>query len=141
MGNPFADSETFGIILFFMTKEAVSWFDEYGVSLTNERKAVAGPVGSVSDAQKQGLEGAQILAYAYYNGKLTGRSFGKSFWKSFSLNPDNEINTPLYGMKGHEVIAGRKIPPATLLPGISAFPDALVKYYSRKTTDPALADR
>lgn len=132
-GNPFANSDSFGIILLFMSKGSVGWFDKYGLQLSNEKKAIEGPVGSISDAQRRELEGAQILAYAYFNGNLSGRSFGKSFWKSFALNPDNDINKPIYGMKGHEVLAGRKkIGPPGVLPGISAFQEALAKYYGRQ---------
>ena len=131
-GSPFAKDEKNGVILLFMTKDAVSWFEKGGVPLTNERKALPGPVGAVTDEQRKELEGAQILAYAYYNGKLNGTAFGKSFWKKFLLNPDNNINKPLYGMKGREVLAGQKIDSQTLPAGISAFQEALTKYYYAK---------
>jgi len=128
-GSPFAKNETSGVILLFMTKDALSWFEKGGVPLKNEKKALAGPVGKITDEQRKELEGAQILAYAYYNGKLVGAAFGQSFWKSFLLNPDNNINTPLYGLKGREVIAGKKIDSASLPAGISAFQEALRKYW------------
>lgn len=128
-GNPLAKSEASAVILLFMTKDALSWFEKGGVPLKNEKKALAGPVGTISEAQRKELEGAQVLAYSYYNGKLDGTAFGKSFWKSFALNPDNNINTPLYGMKGREVLAGKKIDPSTVPAGISAFQEALEKYF------------
>jgi lipid-binding SYLF domain-containing protein len=128
-GNPFAKNETYGVILLFMTKEALDAFEKGGVPLKNEKKAVAGPVGTITDEQRKELEGAQILAYAYYNGSLKGVDFGKSFWKSFGLNPDNKINKPLYGMKGREVLAGKKVETGSLPAGISAFQEALQKHY------------
>jgi lipid-binding SYLF domain-containing protein len=129
-GNPFAKNETFGVILLFMTKEAVNAFEKGGVPLKGEKKALAGPVGTITDEQRKELEGAQILAYAYFNGTLKGTALGKSFWKSFMLNPDNKINKPLYGVKGREVLAGDKIKAAASLPtGIPAFQEALQKYY------------
>lgn len=134
-GSPFAETETNAIVLLFMTKDALSWFEEGGVKLRNEKKAIEGPVGGISDAQRKEIEGAQILAYAYYNGRLSGRAFGKSFWKKFLLNPDNKINTPLYGMKGREVLAGKKIDDTVAIPAtIPTFTEALNKYYSAKTT-------
>ncbi len=134
-GNPFARPETTGIMMLFMTKDAVSWFEKGGVKLRNEKKAVEGPVGVISDARRKEIEGAQILAYAYYNGRLSGKAFGKSFWKSFLLNPDNNINTPLYGMKGREVLAGTKIATTAQIPStIASFKDALEKYYSASKT-------
>jgi lipid-binding SYLF domain-containing protein len=129
-GNPFAKDETYGIILLFMTKDAVSAFEKGGVKLKGEKKALEGPVGILTDEQRKELEGAHILAYLYFNGKLKGTAFGKSFWKNFLLNPDNNINTPVYGMKGREVLAGKKVDPTTLPAGISAYQEALQKYYS-----------
>ena len=132
-GNPFARPETNGILLLFMTKDAVGWFEKGGVKLRNEKKAIEGPVGVITDRQRKEIEGAGILAYAYYNGKLSGTAFGKSFWKSFSLNPDNNINTPLYGMKGREVLAGQKLDPTRVIPAaIPRFTEALNKYYAVK---------
>lgn len=128
-GNPFAKNETYGVIFLFMTADAVAAFEKGGVKLKGERKALAGPVGDLTDEQRKEIEGAHILAYAYYNGKLRGMTFGKSFWKNFVLNPDNNINKPLYGMKGREVLAGRKVDAAALPAGIPAYREALQKHY------------
>lgn len=128
-GNPFASDETFGVILLFMTKDAVSAFEKGGVKLKGEKKALEGPVGDITDDQRKEIAGAHILGYAYFNGKLKGTAFGKSFWKSFLLNPDNNINTPLYGMKGREVLSGKKVDTASLPAGINAYQEALQKYY------------
>ena len=130
-GSPFAKEEKNGVILLFMSKDAVSWFEKGGVPLKNEKKALPGPVGAMAEEQRKELEGAQILAYAYYNGKLNGAAFGKSFWKKFLLDPDNNINKPLYGMKGREVLAGQEVDSQTLPAGISAFQEALTKYYAK----------
>jgi lipid-binding SYLF domain-containing protein len=130
-GNPLAKNEASAVILLFMTKDALSWFEKGAVPLKNEKKALAGPVGVITDEQRKEMEEAQILAYSYYNGKLDGTAFGKSFWKSFALNPDNNINTPMYGMKGREVLAGKKVDPSKVPAGISAYQEALQKYYPR----------
>ncbi|MCA1631858.1 MAG: hypothetical protein LC774_16330 [Acidobacteria bacterium] len=128
-GNPFAKGEKFGVLLLFMTKDSVEAFEKGGVKLKGERKALGGPVGTITDEQRKELEGAQILAYAYFNGELKGTPLGKSFWKSFYLNPDNNINTPLYGMKGREVLGGGKINTLSLPAGITAFQEALQKHF------------
>ncbi len=130
-GNPFARSETFGVILLFMTKDAVAAFEKGGVKLKGEKKALAGPVGAITDEQRKEIEGAHILAYAYFNGELKGTAFGKSFWKNFALNPDNNINKPLYGVKGREVLAGAKINSSSLPEGITAFQEALQKHFGQ----------
>lgn len=131
-GNPFADSDAHAVILLFMSKESLTWFEKGAVELKNQRKAVEGPVGTIGVEQRKELEEAQVLAYAYFNGRLNGKAFGSSFWKAFGLNPDNNINKPVYGIKGREVLAGNQIDPATVIPGISSFTDALTKYYSRQ---------
>ena len=131
-GNPFAKNEASAVILLFMSKDALGWFEKGGVPLKNEKKALAGPVGAITDDQTKEMEGAQVLAYSYYNGRLDGTAFGKSFWKSFALNPDNNINKPMYGMKGREVLAGKKIDPSTVPTGIAAYQEALVRYFPRK---------
>jgi lipid-binding SYLF domain-containing protein len=128
-GNPFAENETFSIVLLFMTKDAVIAFEKGGVPLKGAKKALAGPVGAITDEQRKELEGAHILAYTYFNGKLKGVTFEKTFAKNFLLNPDNNINKPLYNMKGREVLAGKKVDTASLPSGISAYQEALQKYY------------
>ena len=130
-GNPFAKKETSGVILLFMTKDALDRFEKGGVELKGEKKAIAGPVGTIADEQRKDLASAQILAYSYYNGKLIGNAFGKGFFSKFLLNPDNKINTPLYGIKGREILAGKNVDPASLPSGIPAFQEALQKYYPR----------
>ena len=130
-GNPFAKDDHFGVILLFMTKDAVAAFEKGGVPLKGEKKAVAGPVGTITDDQRKEIEGAHILGFAYFNGKLKGTTFGKS-WKGFALNPDNKINTPLYGAKGREVLAGKKVDPASLPTGIPAYQEALTKYCGKQ---------
>jgi lipid-binding SYLF domain-containing protein len=129
-GGPFEDPDAQCVILLFMNKDALSWFEKGGVPLKNEKRAVDGPVGTISTEQRKKLENVPILAYSYFNGRLNGTSFGKSFWKAFNLNPDNNINNPVYGLKGREVLAGKQIDPAVVIPGISSYRDALIKYYA-----------
>ena len=130
-GNPFSNSESYAVIILFMTKDSLKWFDKGRVLLTNKQKVIEGPVGTVSEAQLKALADVPVLAYAYYNGKLNGTAFGRSFWDSFDLNPDNNINKPLYGIKGREVLGGGVVNPANVLEGIPAYQAALTKYYSR----------
>jgi lipid-binding SYLF domain-containing protein len=129
-GNPFAAGDTYGVILLFMTTDAVAAFEKGGVPLKGEKKALAGPIGTITGEQRKELEGAHILAYAYFNGRLRGTAFGKSFWKGFGLNPDNNINKPVYGMKGREVLTGKEVNQTSLPAGIDAYQVALHKYYA-----------
>jgi lipid-binding SYLF domain-containing protein len=126
-GSPLSEKENYGVVMLFMSEQVVDSFEKGGVRMKGENKSAAGPVGTITDQQRKELEGANLLAYVYYNGKLTGISYSKRF----GLNPDNKINTPLYGMKGREVLAGKKIDTASLPDGITAYQEALQKYYAR----------
>lgn len=129
--NPFSDSESYALILLFLTKDSVQWFEQGGVALTDYKTAEEGPVGSISEQQRKSLIGVPMVAYSYYNGRLSGKGFSSSFWKVFALNPDNNINNPVYGLKGREVLAGASVDTAKVLEGISVYQEALVKHYSR----------
>jgi len=72
---------------------------------------------------------AQIVAYTYYNGTLNGNKIDPDFFKDFILDQDNNINLPLFGVKGHEVLAGKHIDSTSVPFGISAFREALQKYW------------
>lgn len=124
----FSGESKMAVILLFMNKETVAWFSKGRVYLKDQKKAIAGPVGIMTDEQRKELAGANIFGYVYSEGKLIGTDFGTTF-KQFVLNPDNNINKPMYGMKGREVLAREKIDPATLPAGITAFQEALRKYY------------
>lgn len=123
-GNPFAKNDMYSVVLLFMTKDAVGTLEKGRIRLNGNKNALAGPVGAITEEQRKDLKNAQILAYAYYNGTLKGIAFGKDF----GLGPDNKINTPLYNIKGYEVLAGKKIDSAKLLEGITAYQEALQKY-------------
>lgn len=129
--SPFSNGESYALILIFLTKDSLKWFEKGGVVLDDQKRAIEGPIGTLSDDQRQSLIGQPMLAYAYYNGKLTGKGFSTTFWKAFALNPDNNINTPVYGMKGREVLAGATLDSTKVLEGIGVYQEALIRHYSR----------
>jgi lipid-binding SYLF domain-containing protein len=120
------DSAT--IILLFMDSESIDWLREV-LRFTGEKEAKAGPLGSITSEQRLGLAKAHIITYADRKGELTARDLRESSAKAIALNQDNHLNQQLYGMKGHEVLAGKKVGPTSLPDGIAAFRDALQKYY------------
>jgi hypothetical protein len=113
-----------------MNKNAIGWFDKGRIGLETPSKILAGPVGTLSEQQKKDIESAMVLGYVYDNSHLLGMKFGKRF--KMQLDPDNNINNPLYGMKGREVLAGKQPVDSTKVPaGIAAFQEAVTKYHSR----------
>jgi lipid-binding SYLF domain-containing protein len=124
----FAGETKMAVILLFMNKETVNWFSKGRVYLKDKKKTIAGPVGPMTEEQKKELAGVSIFGYVYAESKLIGTNFGTTF-KQFLLNPDNNINSPMYGIKGREVLSGKTVAPATFPAGIPAFQEALQKYY------------
>lgn len=118
-------NENLGLILLFMNDDALSWFEKEKSEFKHERGATLGPVGG-ANVQSQDPAAKQIVAYTYYNGKLNGK-IDSDFFNDFVLEQDNNINLPVYGAKGREVLGGKKIDPASLPAGITAFQEALRK--------------
>ena len=120
--------ETLAVILLFLNKDAVSWFGEGKSKFKSDRAARLGPVGPLTEEQRKDMAGAQILVYTYYNGRVNSDTIDPDFFKDFIIDQDNNLNKPLYGAKGHEILAGKKVDHASLPAGISAFQEALQKY-------------
>ena len=116
------------VILLFMNKETVNWFSKGRVHLKDEKKSIAGPVGPITEERKKELAGVNVFGYVYSESHLIGTNFGTTF-KQFVVNPDNNINKPMYGVQGREVLAGKQIDAAVFPEGIPAFQAALRKYY------------
>lgn len=123
-----ASEETLAVILLFLNKDSVSWFGEGKSKFKSDKAARLGPVGPLTEEQRKDLTGAQILAYTYYNGRVNANDIDPDFFKDFIIDQDNNVNKSLYGAKGHEILTGKKVDPASLPPGISAFQEALQKY-------------
>jgi lipid-binding SYLF domain-containing protein len=122
-----SSEETLAIILLFLSNDARSSFEKDKAEFKGDRAATLGPVGINKDEQNPQAALGQIVAYTYYNGKLNAKNIDPAFFRDFVLEQDNNINAPLYGVKGREILAGKKIDPASLPVGISAFQEALQK--------------
>lgn len=122
-----SSQENFGLILLFMNHDALSWLDKDKSEFKHERAAVIGPVG---DIKGQVQIANQILAYTYYNGKVNGK-IDADFFSDFILDQDNNINTPVYKMKGREVLSAKQIDLTSVPAGMTAFHDVLDKNWPR----------
>ena len=124
-----SSADTLALVLLFMNKDAASWLEKDKSKFKGDHAGTLGPVGTLTEEQLKQMAGAQIVAYTYYNGMLNGRRIDPDFFKDFILDQDNNINQPLYSGKGHEVLTGKKIDSASVPSGISAFQEALQKYW------------
>ncbi len=119
------------VILLFMDKDAIAWLNK-AISLEDEKAAVAGPLGAMTDEHKANLSKVHIIAYSFRKNGLLGRDLtGGGVFRGIFLGQDKSIHENLYGIRGPEVLAGNNIPSTSLPIGITAFQQALQKYYSR----------
>ncbi len=118
------------IVLLFMNEESIIWL-KGRLELKGKKSAVAGQLGSITKEQISELVNAPLIAYVVLKDVLVGRTLSGGSFRGFAVGPDNNINRPLYGIKGHEILSGRAISSILIPPEISAFRESLQKQYSR----------
>jgi lipid-binding SYLF domain-containing protein len=117
--------KSFDLIILFMKKDVVDWFQGGRLEFEDLKVGVAGPVGKWTKEAEFAMSGIGIIMYALVDGKLKGMDMEEDFMSGAVLNPDNNINKFVYGMKGREVLKGKepKVRPAS--PDLTAFQDIL----------------
>ena len=112
------------LILLFMNEEALKGLLEDKLELGGEASAAAGPVGRAASATTNLTFDAGILSYSHSRGAFAGLEL-----KGVVINPDNNLNEALYGLKAKEVLTGtNKVSMADVLPGVIVFPTTLARY-------------
>jgi lipid-binding SYLF domain-containing protein len=117
--------KSFDLIVLFMKKDAAQWFQGGRLQLKGLKAGVAGPVGKWTKEVDLETSGVSIIMYALVDGKLKGMNVEADFLDDAVLNPDNNINKAIYGMKGREVLLGKAPNTRPASPEITAFPDTL----------------
>lgn len=120
-----AGFKSYDLIILFMNKNALDWFQEGRFEFKNLRAGVAGPIGKWTRQADLDMSGVGVIMYVLVDGKLRGKEVDSDFFDGSYIDPDNNINKPVYGMKGREVLQGKtpKFTPTT--PGLTAFRDIL----------------
>jgi lipid-binding SYLF domain-containing protein len=108
-----------------MNKNALDWFQEGRFEFKDFRAGVAGPIGKLSRQADLEMSGAGVIMYMLVDGKLKGMGVDSDFFDGSFIDPDNNINKPVYGLKGREVLQGKAPKAATTTPGLTAFTDIL----------------
>src|SRR5215204_712277 len=112
------------LILLFMNGDALKGLLEDKLEVGGEASAAAGPVGRTASASTNLTLDAGILSYSRSKGLFAGLEL-----KGAVINPDNNLNEALYGLKAKEVLTGaNKVNVADVLPGIIVFPNTLARY-------------
>ena len=115
------------LILLFMNESALRGLLEDKLEIGGEASAAAGPVGRSASATTNLTLDAGILSYSQSKGAFVGLEL-----KGAVVNPDNNLNEALYGLKAKEILTGaNKVNMADVLAGVIVFPNALARYSMR----------
>lgn len=112
------------LVLLFMNQDALKGLLEDKLEIGGEASAAAGPVGRTASASTNLTLDAGILSYSRSKGLFAGLEL-----KGGVINPDNNLNEALYGLKAREVLTGaNKVKMADLPAGVIVFPNTLARY-------------
>lgn len=112
------------LILLFMNEDALRGLLEDKLEMGGEASAAAGPVGRTASATTNLTFDAGILSYSRSKGLFAGLEI-----KGAVINPDNNLNEALYGLKAKDVLTGtNKVNMADVLSGVITFPNTLSRY-------------
>ena len=112
------------LVLLFMNDDALKGLLGDKLEIGGEASAAAGPVGRSAAASTNLKLDAGILSYSRSKGLFAGLEL-----KGAVINPDNNLNEALYGLKARDILTGtNKVQMADVLPGIIVFPNTLGRY-------------
>ena len=115
-------------VLLFMNTGALEGLLKDKFEIGGEGSVAAGPVGRSTSASTDLQLKAQILSYSRSKGLFAGLEL-----KGVVIDPDNDDNTAVYGMKAAEILS----PTSTLRleqapAGVRIFPRTLARYSTRR---------
>lgn len=112
------------LVLLFMNESALKGLLEDKFEIGGEASAAAGPVGRAASATTNLTLDAGILSYSRSRGLFAGLEL-KGAW----INPDNNLNEALYGLKARDLLTGStKVRMEDVPGGLIVFPNALARY-------------
>jgi lipid-binding SYLF domain-containing protein len=115
------------LVLLFMNDDALKGLLGDKLEIGGEASAAAGPVGRSAAASTNLKLDAGILSYSRSKGLFAGLEL-----KGAVINPDNNLNEALYGLKAKEILTGsNKVKMSDVLPGVIVFPNTLARYSIR----------
>jgi lipid-binding SYLF domain-containing protein len=112
------------LVLLFMNEDALKGLLEDKLEMGGEASAAAGPVGRTASATTNLTFDAGILSYSRSKGLFAGLEI-----KGAVINPDNNLNEAIYGLKARDLLTGsNRVRMTDVLPGIIVFPNTLARY-------------
>ncbi|HEX8179527.1 MAG TPA: lipid-binding SYLF domain-containing protein [Pyrinomonadaceae bacterium] len=116
-------------VLLFMNEGALGGLLEDKFELGGEAGVAAGPIGRTAAASTDAQLKAGILTYSRSKGAFIGAEL-----KGVVINPDNNDNEGVYGIKANEVLSGKPITrkgKAWMPQSVKIFPLTLARYSLR----------
>ena len=112
------------LVLLFMNEDALKGLLGDKLEIGGEASAAAGPVGRTASASTNLRLDAGILSYSRSKGLFAGLEL-----KGAVINPDNNLNEALYGLKAKDILTGaNKVKAADIPPGVIVFQNTLARY-------------
>ncbi|MDQ3907376.1 MAG: lipid-binding SYLF domain-containing protein [Acidobacteriota bacterium] len=112
-------------VLLFMNDGAVKGLLEDKFEVGGEIGAAAGPVGRQASASTDAQLKAGILSYSRSKGLFAGLEL-----KGVVINPDNDLNESVYGLKAKDILVGVEIK-KTIPSAVRALPLQLSRYSNK----------
>lgn len=114
-------------VLLFMNEGAIKGLLEDKFEIGGEAGIAAGPVGRAASASTNLTLDAGILSYSRQKGGYIGAAL-----KGVVINPDNNLNESVYGMKARDILTGpREMTMAQIPAQVRVFPRTLSRYSRR----------
>jgi lipid-binding SYLF domain-containing protein len=121
-------AEKTDFVLLFMNTGALEGLLKDKFEIGAEAGAAAGPVGRSTAATTDAQLKAQILSYSRSKGLFAGLEL-----KGTVIDPDNDDNVAVYGIKANEILAaGHRWPTSQVPAGVRIFPQTLARYSTRR---------
>ena len=115
-------------VLLFMNEEALKGLLEDKLEIGGEGSVAAGPVGRAAAASTNATLDAGILSYSRSKGLFAGLEL-----KGVVIDPDNDDNQAVYGLKAADILTGTNKMNLTQMPaGVRIFPRTLARYSVRR---------
>jgi lipid-binding SYLF domain-containing protein len=115
-------------VLLFMNEEALKGLLEDKLEIGGEGSVAAGPVGRAAAASTNATLDAGILSYSRSKGLFAGLEL-----KGVVIDPDNDDNEAVYGMKASDILTGsNKLALSRMPAGVRIFPRTLSRYSVRR---------
>jgi len=121
-------AEKTDFVLLFMNNGAVESLMKNKFEIGGEAGVAAGPVGRSTAATTDAQMNAQILSYSRSKGIFAGLEI-----KGSVIDPDNDDNVAVYGIKANDILSSaHKWPMAQIPSGVRIFPQTLSRYSTRR---------